>query len=88
VREKCELFSFQSIINVKKMITESSNVFKLSLKVSPGKAEFQSVVRFVNGSLIELVGKIIRVSVYGRQSECMTEAAFLGYCFCKKELNL
>jgi hypothetical protein len=85
-RRECELFELESIKKVTKLFTSLSKVFKFNIKVLPGEVEFQSIVRIVDQNTIELVGKILRMSIYGHQSDCMTDGALHGFCFCKESL--
>ncbi len=82
-RDQCEPFRFESIKSVHGLVHNSERIFKLSFLTTPGQAEFKSIVKIFNSSSIKFVSKIIRTSIYGRQSDCMKEQRLYGFCFCK-----
>jgi hypothetical protein len=82
-RDKCEPFKFKSIKSVNEIVYNDERIYKIKFLTTPGEAEFIATVRINSSKSIELFNKIIRSSIYGKQSECMSKAELYGFCFCK-----
>lgn len=81
VRSLCSLFSFDQLVAIKKLTINSANLFAVSARLQPGDSVFEFILKSVNKRLV-LVGKPIRLSLYGSQSHCIPTDTYLGYCFC------
>jgi hypothetical protein len=81
-RKKCQPFEFKSIRTIKRLTIDKQLIYKFSLVTTPADAEFDSFFKPVNATTVELVGKIIRTSLYGRQSECIFDPKLYGFCYC------
>jgi hypothetical protein len=85
-RDKCEPFRLDRVVSVM-MLDQSKRVYKVRVRMVPGQAVFQAVVRFESvpsgDAKIKLVGKVTRTSWFGSQSDCVPEHALKGFCFCK-----
>jgi len=54
--------------------------------VQPGDAIFAVYYRkFFKDQKFEQYLKVVRLSKYGNQSNCMLNKNLMGYCFCKKK---
>jgi hypothetical protein len=84
-RSLCQPFEFKSIKTVKRLIMNKELIYKFNFLTTPVDAEFQSSVKIINGTTLEFVGKIVRTSIYGRQSECIKEHKIQGFCYCRKQ---
>jgi hypothetical protein len=84
LRDQCKEFKVQKIKTIKKILYDNKKFLKVLILFQPGDAEFEAILINVNNSNhISIVGNINRISLYGKQSVCMTENKYLPYCFCK-----
>jgi hypothetical protein len=87
VRSLCEPFKLERVGQVHSYVYDNQKIYKFEISTSPGKADFEAVLKIVNTTTVELVGKIIRSSRYGNQSKCVEDMDdYKEYCFCKKKL--
>jgi hypothetical protein len=86
-RNACTPFEYKSIKSVKRLGMNKDFIYKFSFITEPAKAEFQSSIKIVNQTSIELVGKIVRTSVYGKQSDCVKDPKLHGFCYCRKQAS-
>jgi hypothetical protein len=85
-RKECQPFEFKSVKTVKRLTIKKDLIYEFSFVTMPADAEFQSSVKVINATTVELVGKIIRTSLYGKQSECIKEHKMQGFCYCRKQV--
>ena len=84
-REFCELFIFEKLFSVKSFIYSIDQLYQFQVFMQPGNALFEANIKITNfkNPKFEIVNKIIRLSQYGNQTNCLSEHAMLGFCFCK-----
>ena len=85
VRSKCQPFELVKLMSAHKRILTVQFFYEFKYLVQPGDAIFVVYYkyRFVDNKKLEAYLKIVRLSKYGRQSDCMTEKKYYGFCFCK-----
>lgn len=87
IREKCEVFKFDGVNSVKKIIRTNNDglAFRFDIICQPGGATFDIMFKYSkqNSAGFELIRKIIRSNRYGSQSDCVPDNKYGGFCFCK-----
>jgi hypothetical protein len=85
VRSKCALFQFDQLLTAKKRRFFTILFYEFRYKVQPGDAIFAVYYRkFFKDQKFEQYLKVVRLSKYGNQSNCMLNKKLMGYCYCKK----
>lgn len=93
VQSKCIPFEFDRIVSAKKIVNKEKNFYQFNILFQPGNAEFDATFNIFKSHFspfnifksanISLIGVINRVSIYGNQSNCLSEHKYYGYCYCK-----
>ena len=86
-RDECEPFTFIKLMSAHKRILTVQFFYEFKYLVQPDDAIFVVYYRyqFVDVKRLDIYLKIVRLSKYGRQSDCMTEKEYYGFCFCKSK---
>lgn len=67
--------------------------FSIIFETSPNNAIFEGLVTLKDynndeiGKKFNVIGKIVRVSLYGNTSSCLTSYDLMNYCYCKFNLT-
>jgi hypothetical protein len=84
IREKCVPFSFDKLHQVNSFDLKNDRIFQFIISFKPGDAWFEAAVKIDHKTLI-MVGKVVRLSQYGTQSNCVDDSFLKNYCFCKQQ---
>ena len=80
VRSQCAVFTYKSVKTVKRAFYMSYIVYEFSVFLKPHSL-FQGSIKLEDGNPT-LFDKIIRLDKYGKQSNCMKEQKYYGFCYC------
>ena len=84
VRDKCEMFTIQNVIKIKKSVFSANSLYEFQFAVQPGDAVFEATLKYeAKKSELLLHDRILRTSLYKKQSDCMKKHEYYGFCFCK-----
>ena len=90
--KQCVRYELKSLKDFR-IIDTRVNKYSIIFETSPNNAVFDGLVtvRDINSPDIakkfQVVGKIVRVSLYGNTSSCMTSYDLKNYCYCKLNLS-
>ena len=84
VRSKCARFKLDTIASLKKSVFSTKNLYEFQILLQPGNALFEATLKYEKkSSKLRLHDKVLRISRYDKQSDCMKEHQFYGFCFCE-----
>ena len=85
-RAKCEMYKLDKVVSVKKAFENQFVFYEIQILVQPGEALFEGYLKRQTGkSALHIYSRVLRLSVYGRQSRCVSDnIRLLGFCYCKK----
>ena len=89
IRNRCVPYILDRIKFVTSIQVPKKNRFKFVVIFQPGDAWFESTVEIdrERNSSLSIYGKVIRLSLYGDQSYCVSDSFHKSYCFCTIQRN-
>ncbi len=82
IRDKCVAYKFDKLDYINIINLKELHRFKFVLYFQPGEAIFDALVKFENNKF-SILDKVVRLSRYGNQSDCVEDSYLKNYCFCK-----
>lgn len=78
----CAELTLEHVVDLKQRVsTDLEENFDVTFDTVPGGARFQATVLRSKRTL-QLKGEVSRINTYGRQTECVDDAALKLYCYC------
>lgn len=70
------------------VVDKKLNKYSIIFETSPNNAVFDALVDVSNDNeRFEVIGKVTRISLYGKTADCMLKYELKNYCYCKSNLK-
>ncbi|KAH9512571.1 hypothetical protein Btru_038816 [Bulinus truncatus] len=83
-RDLCAVYRLTTITAVLRMTTGASlgEIYALIIAAEPGDAVFEGYVALAENGQAKIAGRVTRLSMYGKQAECIRDPDLKQFCFC------
>ena len=83
-RSDCRVFGFKKAVSIKEISSaQHLHSYAVVLILEPGEAWFETIFSIDSSRRLEIKGAPNRISAYGTQSECISDAFLKNYCVCR-----
>lgn len=70
------------------VVDKELNRYSIIFETSPNNAVFDALVNVsTDNQRFEVIGKVTRISLYGKTASCMLKYELKNYCYCKSNLK-
>lgn len=79
----CATLRLKNVVSAKKSVgNQDFEAFLVTVKVMPSRGIFEATVKRNEDNVIEVLGTISRLNMYGNQSECISTKELKLFCYC------